>query len=1092
MTFSELLAEKDIKLSPEQRAAVDADRAAIVSAGAGSGKTTVLSLRFARLVMEHKAHADEILTLTFTRKAAAEMYERIYSLLSYAAERDEYIASELSSRFPKAHISTMDSFWGEIARTDSLKYGIMRDFSIMEDDEADDIIMSVFDELSSDSSLDEAFACLSASYSEDEIRSFLSSIASEHTDILTDFTSGGNMEGYRIYSSLVSSKAIKPFLSALDELERLNDADPDSKLHDSIAGFISEYRKKGGIVPDFPLTQLRRKADKELSSFIKNTYRPLRDRVAAAEAVLSSRDYAVSVSELIERFIKRVQEVKRLHSSLAFHDAEALARAILLSNDSVRNYYASLFRYIMVDEFQDNNGGQRDLLYLLSAKPGKHYSSIPYPEDIDPSKLFFVGDDKQSIYYFRGADVSVFRSLRSDIEKMGGEYLTLSMNYRSEPALIEHFNKVFDPIFSSRDDDMEGEDILESMSGIPYASFEADFAPIDSREAVLGITPRIRMAIVPKEQEVPENPAGPDDSEAFWVASEILSMVSGSGYEVPDGNGGMRTPRFSDIALLLQTAKSQLPFERVFRLRGIPYTVVESASVAIEGLAYDLFAFLTLLVYPDDKAMYLALLRSPFARISDEGLMFLADWTDEENESFMAFSREPSFRSKNDRIAFGNLRKLYEEARDMTGRRRITEILDTIYYRSGYHSYLVSDPALAVYEEHFSYIWAAAERADEIGKSLPVFLDSLRPLIGSPDKLPEAAVQHFTSDAVHIMSIHKSKGLQFPIVIVSDAARGGSGQTERNTLSSFSGSHPFMMVDPRNQGAAHPYTMFLNMARARRERAEKKRVLYVALTRASCHLLVTASEKRGMASSLYGMYSAVSGLEEETIPIIDASELFASRHRNDSSSWYDAPVYQRGEAGQRRIAASGSADDISLDGAGMPLPAFDSDDVIREYSLYTQFGTMVHEAMEATALDREPVFPALPGIPSGVEESLRKEALSIASRFRSSDLFRKAIQGRKTESELRFYYPDGDAVVEGSADLVIFHRSFMLVIDFKTDRMMLPDVHKDQVMKYIEAIGGLYGMECYGMLLYARSMEPGPVWDREGDIRELSELLLSS
>ena len=240
------------------------------------------------------------------------------------------------------------------------------------------------------------------------------------------------------------------------------------------------------------------------------------------------------------------------------------------------------------------------------------------------------------------------------------------------------------------------------------------------------------------------------------------------------------------------------------------------------------------------------------------------------------------------------------------------------------------------------------------------------------------------------------------------------------------------------------------------------------------------------------MYSAVSGLEEETIPIIDASELFASRHRNDSSSWYDAPVYQRGEAGQRRIAASGSADDISLDVAGTPLPAFDSDDVIREYSLYTQFGTMVHEAMEAAALDRAPVFPALPGIPSGIEESLRKEAISIASRFRSSDLFSKVIQGMKAESELRFYYPDGDAVVEGSADLVIFHPSFMLVIDFKTDRMMLPDVHKDQVMKYIEAIGGLYGMECYGMLLYVRSMEPGPVWDREGDIRELSELLSSS
>ena len=322
----------------------------------------------------------------------------------------------------------MDSFWGEIARTDSLKYGIMRDFSVMEGDELEDMIKSVFDELAADDSLSEAFAALSSSYSEDEILSFLSGIAALCTDILTDFTAERNMESYEVYRGLIRGMAAEPFLSALDELERLNDADPDSKLHDSIASFICRYRKEGGHIPDFSLNLLRRKADKELSGYIKNVYRPLRTKALIASAVDSQKSYAGSVSDLIQRFVGRVQEIKRMRSLLAFRDTEALAKAILLSNMDVRDYYSSLFSYIMVDEFQDNNSEQRDLLYLLSAKPGTPCGMIPVPEDIDPDKLFFVGDDKQSIYYFRGADVSVFRSLRSDIERMGGEYLTLSTN----------------------------------------------------------------------------------------------------------------------------------------------------------------------------------------------------------------------------------------------------------------------------------------------------------------------------------------------------------------------------------------------------------------------------------------------------------------------------------------------------------------------------------------------------------------------------------------------------------------------------------------------------------------------------------------
>ena len=121
-----------------------------------------------------------------------------------------------------------------------------------------------------------------------------------------------------------------------------------------------------------------------------------------------------------------MEEEKRRLGVLSYKDTEALARAILIDNKDVRNYYKRKFRYIMVDEFQDNNASQRDMLYLLSERLDRCGDGIPSVEETDPSKLFFVGDDKQSIYYFRGADVSVFRSLRNDISRIGGSIRDLS------------------------------------------------------------------------------------------------------------------------------------------------------------------------------------------------------------------------------------------------------------------------------------------------------------------------------------------------------------------------------------------------------------------------------------------------------------------------------------------------------------------------------------------------------------------------------------------------------------------------------------------------------------------------------------------
>ena len=223
-----------------------------------------------------------------------------------------------------------------------------------------------------------------------------------------------------------------------------------------------------------------------------------------------------------------------------------------------------------------------------------------------------------------------------------------------------------------------------------------------------------------------EGYASDEDSEAAFIADQVREMVSGDRFLI-GGKEGARRPRYSDIAILLRTTAPQMPIERAFRSRGIPYVVQESTSSTLEGVGWDIYAFLQLLVYPEDRLAYMAVLRSPFARISDDGLLFLA------SDHSLAFASDPDL-GEEDRKAYESVRRLYEELRSMVGRRRITEILTRLFYGSGYSTYLLSSSYLSVYAEHYSYIWAAAARYDAASRSLPDFLGYIRPLIGQADR----------------------------------------------------------------------------------------------------------------------------------------------------------------------------------------------------------------------------------------------------------------------------------------------------------------------------------------------------------------------
>ena len=194
------------------------------------------------------------------------------------------------------------------------------------------------------------------------------------------------------------------------------------------------------------------------------------------------------------------------------------------------------------DEFQDNNELQKQILFLLAERLGYEGDGVPGPEFLERSKLFFVGDEKQSIYRFRGADVSVFKSLSSEIVKAGGASIDLRTNYRTEPDLIEEFNRIFLRVMANG-----GE------------SFEADFESLGTRPAK-GIQSRFDYFIKPKKEEKNEDEASQEQAEAAFVANLVKKMTETDEYLIPDSKAenGRRRPKYNEIAILYRTMSRQI------------------------------------------------------------------------------------------------------------------------------------------------------------------------------------------------------------------------------------------------------------------------------------------------------------------------------------------------------------------------------------------------------------------------------------------------------------------------------------------------------------------------------------------------------
>jgi ATP-dependent helicase/nuclease subunit A len=1176
------------ELDREQREAASAETNVVVAAGAGSGKTKVLAARYAWLVMERKYRVGEILTLTFTNKAVNAMYSRIYGLLTEHQDNPE--ARRGIQDFHQAHISTLDSFCARIARTAARRYGIRTDFVINDGgvrklarDAALPFVLNHRDNpalqsLMADRKIrilaEELFAGLMAAHSPiSNPLDFNAFKLAQGKELLEQWRKKTG-EAAELVAAIrqdlegITKKTNGFYLRITEALNKSQPPVPDIRGLLKKTGFLTEGPETEG--PETGGAEQTGEAPRrETARYfeylfgiksqghqggngaefapLKENLNELRNRLygelESLAAMALQSDLVAGVFPLVEEFQGRFNREKREAGILSFRDVACLAVDALARYPDIRKVYKDMFRAIMIDEFQDNNRLQRDLIFLLAENPDRKEPGIPRPQELCPDKLFFVGDEKQSIYRFRGADVSVFRSLARTLSGGSGGKSSLNLihNYRSAPVLIGAFNFIFgglapDPSGTAADAPLSPGVFLPEAGDLP--DFEASYRriyPSPARTVPPGSPrePPVYFCFLEKDRIPPEDPDGlsPAELEAAFIAARIREMVD-SGYPIEQRDGGNLKKRpcgYGDFAVLQRSYTHQIALEKQFKAFSIPFTADKPAGLFTDAPINDLYSLLRLLVYPADRIAYGALIRSPFMRLS--GLTLSVCMLDTEGQPF---NEALDDRVPPEELArYQDARKWYRALAEAARTLSLTGLLTKLWYHEGYRYETIWSAASQIYGELFDLFFELARNTENQGGTLVDFVDYLEDLREGEEKLDDLDVPGEGIAGVRIMSIHKSKGLEFPVVFVYSC--GSRGVYPAKSLVYFSETFGVTLNLPQAEelpGDSGNY--FFNRQKveeAEKNTAELRRLLYVAMTRAENALFITAAlpersgeekadfdrenreytpesikerlirlyeKKESAAASFLDLLLPVlaSGKDPpfliRPIPVLSRTELrelsrisgaadprTKTPRSPEEAALAAAPFYAGADCvpGPPQISSRISAGGLYHPDTEYAGGNEDEDDLSRLLKKTrltpADFGTLVHDFVGARLAGSEPFF-RFPLEPDEKNAGLIEAAVrDLGERFFASDLGRYSVQASYRETEFPIItlstVRGKTFTITGRLDLLFEWEGAVWVVDFKTDRIEDPDRYLGQLAVYARAAGDIFGKPVRSWLYFFRT-----------------------
>jgi len=758
--------------NPEQQAAVEATGRVFVSAGAGTGKTAVLVERFAQAVCDQGVDVDSILVITYTKRAAGELRARIRKELRSRGRAD--LARELDA----AWISTIHGFCNRLLKAYPFEAGLDPRFRELDETQAPVLSGEAFDE---------ALEGFCAGEHPERLQLLTTYGARSLRRMITGIYETLRSAGRDLVLELGEGSSLPERLEELRTAARcLVDDRAATDLQRASAGALLELVSSDPRPDDLLDLKAHRASGERAASY--EEARIATQRAALDQLAVRDRDL---VQELLNRFADAYAAAKRRESALDFEDLQLVARDLLREHPEIRDREALRFRAIMVDEFQDTNRLQCDLIDALAGAPGER-------------DLFFVGDEFQSIYGFRHADVQVFRERR---EAEDGS-LVLSRNYRSRPEVLAAVNHLFRSDF--------GDDFQPLTASGEFPD------PVFGQPVELLVTDKSSYADTGTHWR---------RAEARHIARRVRELI----------DSGAATA--GEIVLLFAAGTDAEWYEQELRLEGIPTYRATGRGYFGQQQVVDVLSYLRLLQNRYDDQALVGVLASPFVGVSNDALLLLR----------RAAGRRPLYTGLERSLPEGinaqdgrlllAFKQRYARLVEASARISLERLCELILVE---HDYDLAVLAQWDGRRRYANIRKLARLArsyEELrGRDIEGFLRFMRDQEAVGAKQLEAVAEEEGADAVRLLTIHAAKGLEFKVVVVADAGRDRPAPAADELLALSDGRFGFRVVDPltSERRGAFGYDE-VRQAREEQDRAERLRLYYVAMTRAIDRLIVSGA-----------------------------------------------------------------------------------------------------------------------------------------------------------------------------------------------------------------------------------------------------------
>ena len=843
------------RLTDEQAAALAVVGANVaLSAGAGSGKTSVLTERFVRaLEGPNPVPLGRVVALTFTNKAARELRDRIRHecRLKVDSGADPAYWRGVVRGLAAARIGTFHAFCGEVLRGSAIAAGVDPGFSVL-----DEPVAAALRDEALAVALRERLAHRDRDLIELAVEFGLGAVR-QALDSLLNNRSGGDLDRWAnaAVADLVGvwldrfHESVRPALlnrvqtacaPVLDLIAAHSFDNPKAQAR--LGDFALAVGRLDQIGPADPIPPLEALAETakvqgltakgiwpspEVYAAVKDQFTAIREAIKKVKAGLdwdeetsrTAAAHGIRFAGLARHARETFDRLKRDRSAVDNDDLLLLTRDLVAAHNSpIRASLAAGVDLILVDEFQDTDPIQGEILDQIAGAGAV--------------RMFFVGDFKQSIYRFRGADPELFRRFRAGVPEVGRRNLTT--NFRSVPGVLDFVNALFATTFTEAGSALRPGSSGGGRAGPPAVLF-AWSGPATPDPAA-------------KSGKPDANQRRRDEARRL---AHYLATRLGSGWPIRDKNGTTRDAHAGDVAILFRSLADSGMYEQALVAEDLDFHVVGGSGFFAQLEVLDLINVLSAVEDPTDSVALAGALRSPFFSLSDDALFWLAS----ERPGAIAHGLETLTGERADRLPTAD-RPRVERARTALAAWRavkdavpISSLVDRILSESGYEAALLGEFLGDRKRANARKLVRMARRLDDAGGfTLADFVDRLRADLRAATKETQASTTDDGGEIVRLMSIHQAKGLEFPIVVVPDLDRKRPGELKRVAFDPDLGPlvNPVADADDGSEvgddssGKSLGWLVYRHLEKEADD-AEALRLFYVATTRARDFLILSAA-----------------------------------------------------------------------------------------------------------------------------------------------------------------------------------------------------------------------------------------------------------